>query len=225
MSFISDPNLTPGNTDSTNVLLRKILQRLNGTTCPDSPGQVDSLLWGTTEEGEQIKVRADELSKALIAIPFEHAQVHEGEHFFYTDPVTLGSAGTQDYIFTTPDLVSLRCHMLWQADGTAVTTFQVYEGTARSGSALQTAFNSKRDSLNIAKATVHKGSSAGADGTLIWAYAAGSAQGSSRVPSAAERADEMILKPNTKYLFRVTSGTASNLCNVKFLWYEHDSLA
>lgn len=33
--------------------------------------------------------------------------------------------------------------------------------------------------------------------------------------------NEVILKQNSKYLIRFTSGTADNLCNLLLEWYEH----
>jgi len=37
----------------------------------------------------------------------------------------------------------------------------------------------------------------------------------------AGRNAEKVLKQGTKYLIRITSGTASNLTNVQLDWYEH----
>jgi len=46
------------------------------------------------------------------------------------------------------------------------------------------------------------------------------AQGSSRGDAAAQFNAEWVLKTNTKYLIRFTSGTAGNLCNLLLNWYE-----
>lgn len=37
----------------------------------------------------------------------------------------------------------------------------------------------------------------------------------------ADENEEIILKQNTKYILRVTSGTNGNLTNLYLSWYEH----
>lgn len=165
----------------------------------------------------------DSVSRALIVVDFEHHELHDGDHFFYTDKVTLGSAATQVYLITTPNNGKW-CHLIFAATGSAITQVDLYEGADRTGTTGQTLFNSNRNSANAATMTVHKGISAGTtDGTLLWTMNSGSAQGSSRAGMASNRSNEIILKANTKYLLRITSGTADNLTNLQLEWYEHAS--
>lgn len=163
----------------------------------------------------------DPVSGATIKIDFEHHEIHEGDHFFYNDVLTLANGATQDYLLTTPNTTK-RVHFLYHVNGTIGATIGIYEGANRTGTTLQTAYNSDRDSSNTATIIIHKGQSGGTtDGTNI----APNGFGSSTVGGGggeSTRAYEILLKKNTKYIFRVTNKAAvNNDLNVKFIWYEH----
>lgn len=76
--------------------------------------------------------------------------------------------------------------------------------------------------VTAATITIHKGTSGGStDGTLIWQRKSGAAAQQSRSGMEASRSAEKILKQNTKYIIRITSGTNDNLTNIQLDWYEH----
>jgi len=163
----------------------------------------------------------DELSLGLIHIDFPHHELHEGNHFFYTDSVALDSGNTQDYLLTIPN-TSKHVHLIMDHDGSAVTQFLFYEGTDKNGTTPQTLFNNNRNSSKTPGMTIHKGVSGGStDGTLIEQYKSGDATGqSSKIPSTRRGDTEIILKAGTKYIMRVISSTNGNLTNARFFWYE-----
>ena len=168
-----------------------------------------------------LPVPIEDYSGSMKAISWEHHEIHDGDVFRYYDSVTLGSAVSQDYLIQTPATGKLM-HLTASADGTAITSFFMYEGTDKSGTTPQTFYNAYRDSANPSTATIHKGTSGGTtDGTLISRYASGAATAQSRSSSNVNHDNEWVLKLNTKYIFRITSGTAGNLCNIMFDWYEH----
>lgn len=171
----------------------------------------------TDADGNQFTV--DALTGALISISFPHHQVHRGRHFMYTDAVTLNAAATQIYLITAPD-VATYAHMTFDLDGTAVTRWDFYEASTHDGTTLQTPGNNNRNSANVPLVTIHKGASGGADGNLLFYYNGGSSTNQSRTSTMSGNNEEIILKRNTKYLLRVTSGTAGNLTNIKLEWYE-----
>ncbi len=165
--------------------------------------------------------RIDVSTHSLQVIDYAHHEIHAGSHFFYTDKVTLASAGTQDYLITTPDTAKY-AHLIFMATGSAITTVDIYEGSDKTGTSAQTARNSNRNSSTEATTTIHKGTSGGTtDGTLIWTMQSGSATSQSRAGLTTDRNEEIVLKRNTKYIIRFTSGTAANLCNLQLDWYEH----
>ena len=169
-------------------------------------------------------LRLDKSTSSLQTIDYAHHEIHAGSNFFYTDSVELGSAGVQNYLITTPDTTKW-AHLTFQGTGSAVTTVQIYEGADRTGTTAQTLLNSDRNSLTAATVAVHKDYSSGTtDGTLIWQRKSGAAAGASRSGAEAEHGNEIILKRKTKYIFRITSGTAANLTNTIFNWYEHTNV-
>lgn len=167
-----------------------------------------------------IPLPIDSTSGAAKIIAYEHAQIHSGVSFLYYDSVTLGSAVSQDYLITTP--ADKYCHFIFNADGTAVTSMSLYESADRTGTTPQTAYNSNRVSATAATITVAKGTSGGTtDGTRIVTYAGGTASNQSKSGADFGFSGELILKLSTKYIIRITSGTAGNLCNLNLHWYEN----
>lgn len=180
----------------------------------------NSTIYGKTSDSTYQVPRIDASTHSLQVIDYEHHEIHGGSAYFYTDSVELGNAGVQDYLLTTPDTTAW-AHLTFQITGSAITQVQVYEAAGKSGTTAQTTQNHNRNSANTSGLTIHKGTSGSGDGTLIWQRKSGSAQGQSRTGVEATHTGEIILKQNTKYIFRITSGTAANLTNALFDWYEH----
>ena len=177
--------------------------------------------FGKTGDSTTQMPRLDAITHVLLAMSYEHHEIHDGSHFFYDDAVTLASAATQDYLLTTPDTTAY-CHLVFKATGNAITQVDFYEATDKTGTTPQTAYNNNRNSANTPTMTIHKGTSGGTtDGTKLTGIKSGSAQGASRLNAEAERDNEIILKRNTKYIIRITSGTNDNLTNLSLQWYEH----
>lgn len=163
----------------------------------------------------------DPSTEAIYTVPYEHHELHSGNHFFYQDVLSLGNAATQNYLITTPDTTKWG-HLLYNVTGTIGVIVGIYEGADRVGTTLQATYNNNRNSPTTAGITIHKGHSAGTtDGTNIApnGFGSGTAGGSG---GTINRENEIILKQNTKYIFRVTNkGTTTNEVSVKFVWYEH----
>ena len=169
-------------------------------------------------------IRVDAQTNSIQTIDYEHHEVHAGSHFFYADSVALGDGASQDYLITTPDTTKW-AHLTFSATGSVITQVQLYEGSNKTGVSGQTLYNSDRNSSTVATLTVHKGTTGGStDGTLIWQMKSGLATGQSRAGMIVNRNDEIILKQNTKYILRITSGTAGNLTNLQMEWYEHTNI-
>jgi len=165
----------------------------------------------------------DEITGAMTTLDIAHSEIHEGLHYFYHDSVELASTASKSYLITTT-ATNTYIHFLMDLDGSAITTFALYEATDRIGSGTPaTPLNSNRPFATLATSTVTIFPAIGGgttDGTLLWTYKSGSASAQSKAPTSSQRENELILKPLTKYIVRVTSGTASNLCNVGMFWYE-----
>lgn len=163
----------------------------------------------------------DEMTRAIQYIDFAHSTVHQGDHFIYTDAVTLNNGSAQDYLLTVANTTKWP-HMVFSLDGSAITQFELYEGTDKTGVAAQTLGSSNRNSTTMPGLTIHKGTAGGTtDGNRIHFYKGGTATNQSRSDSTAgNHEEEIILEQNTKYILRVTSGTDGNLTNVMLSWYE-----
>jgi len=182
-------------------------------------------LHGALRDGNPAPIDVDNISSALVIVDHAHHKLHDGYRFGYCDAITLGVA-TQDYLLVVPN-TTLWPHFTYSFDGTAITSCAIYEGTDRTGTTLQTSFNKNRNSPIVAGMAVYKGTSGGTtDGTMICNYASGMATGNGSnfsVAGGGSFSGERILKQNTKYIIRLTSGTAGNLCNMDMDWYEHTS--
>jgi len=181
------------------------------------------LLFGAREAGTPANARIDDVTECIMIVDHSHHEVHDGDGYRYTDPVTLASGASQDYLLTVANTTKWP-HFTFSADGTAITTVEVFSATDRTGTTLQSIFNANENSTNTAGLTIHKGATGGTtDGVSIFRYSSGTATGSAKMESAALYSSERILKQNTKYIIRITSGTNGNLCNLRAEWYEHTS--
>ena len=198
-----------------------IVQYYDTNGNPQPVGVTEGSVHVVMTDSDGIPSEVDNTTHTLQTIDYEHHEIHAGSHFFYTDSATLASSGVQDYLITTPNTTKW-AHLIFLVSGSAITQVQVYEGSDKSGSTPQTVFNSDRNSLTAATVTIAKGTTGGStDGTLIWQRKSGSATQQSRSGMEASRSAEKILKQNTKYIIRITSGTNDNLTNIQLDWYEH----
>lgn len=166
------------------------------------------------------RAELDNITRYLVTIREPHHKIHEEEHYFYSDCITLGNGATQDYMLTVPN-DTVRKHFTFKINSSGGITVALFEGGDRVGTTLQTSFNNDRDSGNNAGLIIHKATSGGTtDGTDIHPDCGGSSTGLGSA-GIAERENELLLKTNTKYIIRVTSGVASNNIATHFDWYEH----
>ena len=129
-----------------------------------SDGAVHVLL----SDAEGGAIRIDSVTNTLQTIDYSHHEVHAGSHFMYTDSVTLGNGGTQDYMIVTPNTTKW-AHMTFYLDGSAITQWQLYEASDKNGTTEQTVGNNNRNSTTVNTTKVYKGTNGGStDGTLVY---------------------------------------------------------
>ncbi len=159
---------------------------------------------------------------ALSTIDYEHHKIHEGRHFSSQRSFTLGSNGVASYVIQAPaSSTDIFTHMLFMLDGSAITQFDLYEGSDLAPATTATAFNSNRNSAITAQTLIYSSANAsGTTGTLLTSYKGGSATNQARSAGQSHATEELILKKDTQYHLKITSGSADNLVNVKILWYE-----
>lgn len=168
------------------------------------------------------KLHTDGSANAQVTVDYPHHEIHDGNHYFVENYATLDSGSTLVFGFTTPSAPK-ECHMLWEIESNITCTFEIGEdATLVSGSA-STPFNSNRNSNKISSASIVVNPTVSASGNLISAAKWGSATqgGQNLAGGGVGRIHEIILKSNSTYMFRITSGEDGNVISYVGLWYEH----
>lgn len=180
------------------------------------------------QTGYNLKVSVDQIDQStnsLKVMDYSHAKLHAGDHYVTSDANEIDSGNTVEFLLTTPDTAKW-IHLSTLFDGSAITQLDIYEGSDRDGVTALTCLNRNRNSVGIPGLSIHRGISGGTtDGTLLpLTYKSGSVTNQARSSASNRSENELILRQNTKYLFRITSGTDGNLTNIIFDWYEHTNL-
>lgn len=202
----------------------KISQSVSGTqfrTYSDggSPATVVQGVVVTDPDGNPVGGELVPLHVAAVA--FEHYELHQGDAYSYSDVITLGSAGTQDYLLTVADDAEIP-HFSYTVEGIYGITVELYEGADRTGTTAQDSFNRNRNHPDASTLAIHKGTSGGTtDGTRIMWKKSGSGPTGGKLSGHSSAATELVLARDTKYLFRVTSAAASNDISVELNYYLH----
>jgi hypothetical protein len=183
--------------------------------------EISAKLFGYNGTRER-EIGIDEITRALTFIDYAHHEVHGGSAFWAYKTVALGNAEVATIGLVTPNTTKW-AHLLLKVDLSAVATFDILEDvTSFAGGAAFTALNFNRNSANTSGLTVTTGHT-GSDlitptgGAEIW----NEALGTRGAQTSRQNASELILKQNSKYLFRVTNGATANNVSILLTWYEH----
>jgi hypothetical protein len=165
----------------------------------------------------------DPLNDGICTIEVEHYEIHEGEHFFIQNYIEVANAGVLNHTFLTG---AKYVHMTFEVSAAdAGFILQTYEGaTGDNDGTLLTPLNNQRPSATTSTMTVRQNPSntAVVGATLLRAgrFGTGGAV-AQRTAGNVQRANEIIFKPNTKYLLRITNlSTSANNINYSYNWYE-----
>jgi len=164
----------------------------------------------------------DSASGALMSIPFEHHEMHEGDHYFFKTFLvdTGGNGSTTIFSFTTPNSAK-RVHARSLFTPDADYTVSIHEGATVTGGTPLNGFNNDRDSSNIAEMSALSAPTISAPGDLIWA----SRNGGGRRPVGVSPgfSYEIIAKTNTTYTFTIVKNVVNQpqIVDIDFWWYEH----
>lgn len=172
----------------------------------------------------------DKATLAMTTIEYDHHEIHSGSHYFMAGTVTLDSATSDftDFCVITPDTTKW-AHMTFALDAVGQFSFAVYEDAVfDTDGAAATAFNNNRNSANTSGLEITTGASnvsiVSSDGvTAIFGPVTYGKDGNVTQVTGGVlgRGREIVLKQNTKYIFRIDSATAANAINYYAEWYEH----
>lgn len=158
------------------------------------------------------------------SIDFSHNQIHEGNHYYINGFSTLNS-GNELYfgINTTNKFI----HMFFDIEGTTQTEVYEYESPTLSGGIVGSVFNNNRASTNTSSIIVTMNPTiSGASptsGTLIYSQSrgvGGTNPANARFIGKSNREDEIILKKDNTYLWRIKSAVNNNIIDYEGFWYE-----
>jgi len=162
--------------------------------------------------------RLDNSTESIQTIEYEHHEIHAGTHFYICGYNSeLSNNEELNYVVTTPNTTKW-AHMTFDFASTLGASLQVFEGTGSvvSGTTA-TIYNNNRNSATTSTLNVIQNPTSVFSGTQISGYLAGA----NRVSGFNSRDREMVLKQNTKYLFKFISLANSNSLSYCGEWYEH----
>lgn len=176
--------------------------------------------------------KTDSKTGAQISIDYAHHETHGGSSFTYHDVIaSLNDTVVQDYWWVTPNTTKY-AHMGHTVDSTGPIKIEIFEGADRTNAKTeQTCYNRNRNVLTANTTKVYKNNATGTgtggttDGTKIVIWQGGIDNNKQTNGTMVGTENEKILKANTNYIFRITSGMAANLISVSFDFYEHVDLA
>ena len=159
----------------------------------------------------------DNLFKAALVMQTEHHEVHEGNHYSICAVGVFSLNDTVEYVITTPDTAEW-AHMLFLVNTTAGFRLDVYEGSSSVVDGTPVVpNNNNRNSLNTSGLVILQDPTSITDGDLRVSLGGGNNQKG----GITDRANELILKQNEVYLFRITSLNNNNTMAYCADWYEH----
>lgn len=160
-------------------------------------------------------------------IQSDHNYIHAGKAYnmplFIDD---LASAGVSYIRLTTPDNLTSYTHFRpigfsTVASGVLLEFFE--EPTLTTQGTTKTPVNRNRNSSKSANTTIGTGATVSADGTLVLSATVGSGGNQAKTGggSADGSTEEIVLKPSTDYVIKVTNiGAVTTDIYISVFWYE-----
>jgi len=169
-------------------------------------------------------VTIDDHTRAFVNVEYEEHEINEGNHFFVANFETVDDDDSIDFVVEAPDS-DTALHMIFEVEGTSQTEFRIYENaTVAADGSVTAAINNNRNSNNSSVATVRKDPTISNVGTLIFSQSkglAGTPASKADSEGLVKRGREIVLKRNSKTLFRITSKDDGNIISYVGEWYEN----
>lgn len=172
---------------------------------------------------------------AIQSIPFEHHEIHDGDHFFIEGWTTLSNGASGNFVVSSPaELSAHLVHMTFEVQAQSEIEVKVYKNPVVlvNGTVL-TPVNNNQD-IDTPSCMVSGYCDGGyitmnptivSKGTLLSKWRSGKAGATPTagdVGTTIQRAEkELVLKRGTKYLWSVVSYDNTNVVSYRGTWYEH----
>lgn len=181
-----------------------------------------------TPAGNALQVQigpGDIISKIPVVMDYDHHQLHEGETFRWSVYASLASAASKDIRFVVPNITITstavqQCpHFRFEVISSVGGDAFLYEGTTWSANGTQrTPIAMERNGTYTPQLQIWEDPTVNVLGTQLWRGLLLS--GKNAAGNTNDNSSEFVLKNNTQYHFRMTSAGNSNLCLLRFVWYE-----
>jgi hypothetical protein len=154
----------------------------------------------------------------LVTIDTEHARIHAGTHYLYSDNQTISGTTTTYYLITTPN-TALRAHIRYSFACDQKTLVTIYSGPSITANGVAVIkYNSDRSSGNTSGISIYTSPSIGNPGTPLRYDLIGS---SGTIGGDTTMNNEFILNQNTSYLISITNRVAGSMeYSLTLIWYE-----
>jgi len=155
--------------------------------------------------------------EAIIGIDFPHFKTHTGDHFYKKDYIALSNGATLDILLITTDNAP---HFLsFFVGNDAGINVTLYQSTTISNNGTELLyFNSNFNYNDTNGIKIYRDPTITNLGTFKGKNYVGSGR---KLGDEIRADDEIILKPNTTYLYRITNqGVISNNVDYGFYWYD-----
>lgn len=178
------------------------------------------------QTGHNLKVSVDQVeptTNSLKVIEYSHSELHSGTHYYSRGYATLGNGAVQNILVVTPNTTKW-AHMVVQASGEdGAVIFEVFEGAVTSNNGTKdNERNRNRNFPDNNTTIVYYAPTIISNGVSLGASKFGS---SNKSGGGGRDSEEVILKQNTKYIFRITNAiTLANTINWVLDWYEHTNI-
>ena len=156
---------------------------------------------------------------AIIITDFAHAKAHDGEHFYKRDYFTLAGSSTLDVIIYTSNKTA---HMLPQFIGNsgAISVILYSDTNVSNNGTLAPYYNSNFNYNDTNGLTIYRAPTVVSVGNERGKNYAGQAQ---KISGEIRGNSEIILKPNSIYMFRINNEAATtNIITCNFDWYDQE---
>lgn len=170
----------------------------------------------------------DGTTTAFRQVTYEHHEIHAGSHYFLSSYADLSINNVFGVQFQTPDTTKW-IHFTFGLECESETNWLIYETvTFTATGSVITPYNNNRNSANTSGTIIYSASNTSLGNANAQTNITGSTllmqgiigAGKTKTGGASSRDKELVLKQNTKYLYRAIAA-AAGYTNFNMEWYEH----
>jgi len=179
----------------------------------------NAMMFGRVSDTVVKNARIDSSTETIMMVEYAHHEIHDGTSYTTNHTADISNGFNMDILLVTPDTTTYG-HMTYEIESELEMDFSLYEDTTTSnnGTTLNI-YNRNRNSASTATLTASHTPTVTSVGTKIRTWHTGSKKDFGGGDRATH---EIILKRNTKYLFRLTNSSgANNYMSAKIDFYEH----